>query len=120
MPDDEKSLDEGAIAPWTTPTIKSHYEHVLRSLAVKSRDHARTPVQWDDGEHAGFTTGTPWSAVNPNHTTINADAARRDRARTSHSAATSWSTSADPVMPLAPTTSAVRPPEPAVRSVAVI
>lgn len=51
---------------------------VLRSLAAKSRDHARTPVQWDDGEHAGFTIGTPWSAVNPNHTTINAEAARRD------------------------------------------
>ncbi|MFP5416741.1 MAG: glycoside hydrolase family 13 protein [Actinomycetes bacterium] len=51
---------------------------VLRSLAAKSRDHARTPVQWDAGEHAGFTTGIPWSEVNPNHTTINASAALRD------------------------------------------
>ncbi len=51
---------------------------VLRSLAAKSRDHARTPVQWDAGPHAGFTTGTPWFPVNPNYPDINADAARRD------------------------------------------
>ncbi|MHA6512528.1 glycoside hydrolase family 13 protein [Tessaracoccus sp. Z1128] len=51
---------------------------VLRSLAAKSRDHARTPVQWDATEHAGFTTGEPWFAVNPNHLEINAEAARRD------------------------------------------
>ena len=42
------------------------------------RDNARTPMQWDDSPHAGFTTGTPWIAVNPNHTTINAAAARAD------------------------------------------
>lgn len=53
-------------------------EQVMESLAAKSRDHARTPVQWDDSAHAGFTSGTPWFAVNPNYTTINAEAARRD------------------------------------------
>ena len=47
-------------------------EQILRSLAVKSRDHARTPVQWDAGEQAGFTTGTPWMPLNPNHVEINA------------------------------------------------
>ena len=51
---------------------------VLHSLAVKSRDNARTPVQWDASPNAGFTTGTPWLAVNPNHTEINAAAARTD------------------------------------------
>lgn len=51
---------------------------VLRSLAAKSRDNARTPVQWDAGPNAGFTTGTPWLAVNPNHVTINAAAAVAD------------------------------------------
>ncbi len=51
---------------------------VLRSLAVKSRDNARTPFPWDAAEHAGFTTGTPWLAVNPNYTEINAEAARKD------------------------------------------
>jgi oligo-1,6-glucosidase len=53
-------------------------EQVLRSLAVKSRDNARTPVQWDDSPQAGFTTGTPWLAVNPNHVEVNAAAALAD------------------------------------------
>jgi oligo-1,6-glucosidase len=53
-------------------------DEVLRSLAVKSRDNARTPVQWTAGEHAGFTTGTPWLPVNPNHTEVNAAAAVAD------------------------------------------
>ena len=53
-------------------------EHVLRSLAVKSRDNARTPVQWDATDNAGFTTGTPWLPVNPNHVQINAEAALAD------------------------------------------
>lgn len=51
---------------------------VLHALAVKSRDNARTPVPWDASEHAGFTIGTPWLAVNPNHTEINAEAAVAD------------------------------------------
>lgn len=42
-------------------------------LAVKStRDNARTPMQWDDSENAGFTTGKPWFAVNKNYHEINA------------------------------------------------
>lgn len=53
-------------------------EDVLAGLMAASRDNARTPVQWDDSPHAGFTTVTPWIAVNPNHTTINAEAERAD------------------------------------------
>ena len=53
-------------------------ETVLRSLAVKSRDNARTPMQSDDTADAGFTTGEPWLPVNRNHTTINAAAAQAD------------------------------------------
>ena len=41
-------------------------------IAAKSRDNARTPMQWDVTENAGFTTGTPWIPVNPNHIEINA------------------------------------------------
>ena len=48
------------------------------AMAPMHRDNARTPMQWDDSPHAGFTTGTPWIAVNPNHATINAAAARAD------------------------------------------
>jgi oligo-1,6-glucosidase len=32
-----------------------------------SRDNARTPMQWDASPNAGFTTGVPWIAVNPNY-----------------------------------------------------
>jgi oligo-1,6-glucosidase len=46
----------------------------LAALRAMSRDNARTPVQWDAGEHAGFTTGTPWIPVNPDHREINAAA----------------------------------------------
>lgn len=41
--------------------------------AVKStRDNSRTPIQWDDSDNAGFTSGTPWFPVNPNYKQINA------------------------------------------------
>ena len=45
---------------------------ILASLMAKSRDNARTPMQWNDSENAGFTTGTPWLKVNPNYREINA------------------------------------------------
>ncbi|MCW2583952.1 MAG: malL [Klenkia sp.] len=53
-------------------------EDVLATLRPASRDNARTPVQWDATEHAGFTTGTPWIAVNPDHVAWNAAAQRDD------------------------------------------
>ncbi|HET9562859.1 MAG TPA: alpha-glucosidase [Propionibacteriaceae bacterium] len=53
-------------------------EAVLHSLSVKSRDNARTPMQWDDTSHAGFTEGIPWLPVNPNYLTLNAAAAVED------------------------------------------
>ena len=51
---------------------------VLAAMGPMHRDNARTPMQWDDRPNAGFTTGTPWIAVNPNHVAINAAAARAD------------------------------------------
>jgi oligo-1,6-glucosidase len=53
-------------------------EAVLAPMRAMSRDNARTPMQWDASEQAGFTTGTPWLAVNPNHREINAEAALAD------------------------------------------
>ena len=44
---------------------------VLASLAFRSRDNARTPMQWDATPLAGFTTGTPWLEITSNHSTIN-------------------------------------------------
>ncbi len=51
---------------------------MLKYFDEMSRDNARTPVQWDDSENAGFTTGKPWIPVNPNYKTINAKAAMAD------------------------------------------
>jgi oligo-1,6-glucosidase len=51
---------------------------VLREIAWVSRDNARTPMQWDASEGTGFTTGQPWIAVNPDHTTWNVAAQRDD------------------------------------------
>lgn len=53
-------------------------EDMMRFICLKGRDNARTPMQWDDSENAGFTTGTPWIGVNPNYKTINAKAALAD------------------------------------------
>lgn len=53
-------------------------DDVLLSLRRMGRDNARTPMQWDAGPHAGFTSGTPWLPVNPNHDTINAEASLAD------------------------------------------
>lgn len=53
-------------------------ETVLAALRPASRDNARTPMQWDGSRHAGFTTGTPWIAVNPNHVEINAQVETAD------------------------------------------
>lgn len=54
---------------------KEAFELVLSG----SRDHARTPMQWDDSPNAGFTTGTPWIEVNKNYKQINAKAELRDK-----------------------------------------
>jgi len=55
-------------------------EVLLDGIRAMGRDNARTPVQWSADEGAGFTTGTPWLAVNPNRTWLNADAQRDDPA----------------------------------------
>ncbi|PYZ96904.1 alpha,alpha-phosphotrehalase [Alteribacter lacisalsi] len=54
-------------------------EELMASIKQKSRDNSRTPVQWDDSENAGFTTGTPWINVASNYKQINAEAAVADQ-----------------------------------------
>lgn len=48
-------------------------DEALKVVANFSRDNARTPMQWSDGENTGFTEGTPWLKVNPNYTSINVE-----------------------------------------------
>ena len=54
------------------------HEDVMASIYARGRDNARTPMQWTDGENAGFTTGKPWLPVNENHSVINAQAELAD------------------------------------------
>lgn len=51
---------------------------VLVPIYAKGRDNARTPMQWDAGPNAGFTSGTPWIRLNPNHREVNAAQALAD------------------------------------------
>ena len=51
---------------------------LLAAMARMSRDQGRTPVQWDASPGTGFTTGTPWLAINPDHTEVNAAAQAGD------------------------------------------
>ncbi|MGO1770642.1 MAG: alpha-glucosidase [Microbacterium sp.] len=53
-------------------------EVVWPALARRSRDNARTPMQWSDGPNAGFTTGEPWIAVNPDAAHVNVAVQRDD------------------------------------------
>ena len=53
-------------------------EEIMESIYAKGRDNARTPMQWDDSEQAGFTTGSPWLTLNPNYREINVKQAIED------------------------------------------
>ena len=48
------------------------HEEIMKSIYAKGRDNARTPMQWNDSDNAGFTKGIPWIKVNPNYKEINA------------------------------------------------
>ncbi len=58
---------------------KEDPDKIMQAIYKKGRDNARTPMQWDDSLHAGFTSGNPWIKVNPNYKEINAEAAVGDR-----------------------------------------
>ncbi|WP_421383614.1 glycoside hydrolase family 13 protein [Bacillus salacetis] len=70
--DDYKDIE--ILNMYREKVIENGEDHnkVMESIYVKGRDNARTPIQWDDSEHGGFTTGTPWIQVNPNYKEINA------------------------------------------------
>ena len=46
-------------------------EEALEACFIHSRDNARTPMQWSSEPNGGFTSGTPWFALNPNYKEIN-------------------------------------------------
>jgi oligo-1,6-glucosidase len=61
-------VEEGGLDP----------QAALAIIHAKSRDNARTPMQWDASQNAGFTAGKPWIDVNPNYSTINVEQALAD------------------------------------------
>jgi len=86
MTNDDFERLEDLDDPMTIGAVEDHiaagnadsYEDLREFVNYLSRDHARTPMQWSDDEHAGFTTGEPWLDVNGDHTAINVEAARAD------------------------------------------
>lgn len=48
-------------------------EEFLKTMNYAGRDNARTPFQWTHDGNRGFTSGTPWMQINPNHTSISVD-----------------------------------------------
>ena len=55
------------------------HEELMESIYAKGRDNARTPIQWNDTENAGFTVGKPWLKVNENYKEINVENALKDK-----------------------------------------
>ena len=53
-------------------------QQFIEAQKLSARDNSRTPFQWNDTLHAGFTSGVPWIKVNPNYTTINAEQQEKD------------------------------------------
>lgn len=54
------------------------HEEIMLSIYTKGRDNARTPMQWNDSQNAGFTSGQSWLKVNPNYKEINAESQLKD------------------------------------------
>ncbi|MFC4737909.1 alpha-glucosidase [Bacillus daqingensis] len=59
-------------------------EEAFALVARRSRDNSRTPMQWSEEQHGGFSSGHPWLAANPNYAIINAEQAVSDEASIFH------------------------------------
>ena len=83
-PDDFRDIESiNAYKEWCESGRLPH-ETFWPCMTFKSRDNARTPMQWDDSPQAGFTAGTPWIPVNPNYREINAKAETANPASVFH------------------------------------
>lgn len=71
-------VDVSSITNFHKFHTREPYEKRMERIHHSSRDSARTPVQWDDSENAGFTTGEPWFYVNQNYKKINVAKQEKD------------------------------------------
>jgi len=78
FPEESAIRDIEGINALSEARINGRYNVVWRGILHKGRDHARTPMQWNAAENAGFTTREPWIMVNPNYTRINVEAEESD------------------------------------------
>ena len=76
--EDYRDIESLGIYRELTESGQASHDEMMRYLAAKSRDNARTPMQWNDQKNGGFSTGTPWIAVNPNDVSINAERQMKD------------------------------------------
>ncbi|CCH41479.1 alpha-glucosidase [Wickerhamomyces ciferrii] len=81
--DIEEYKDINTINYWAqykekTPNDPEADKKLLDVINLVARDHARSPVQWDDSANGGFSTGTPWTRVNDNYKEINVKAQTGD------------------------------------------
>ncbi len=75
----EDFRDLETLRHWTEQAARGvTLDAFLAGANANGRDNARTPMQWDAGSGAGFTTGTPWIGINPNHAQVNVAADRDD------------------------------------------
>ena len=68
----DQYLDVASKNAYNTFHLREPVEKRLRRIQISTRDSARTPVQWNSGPGAGFTSGTPWFTINPNYVKVNA------------------------------------------------
>lgn len=74
----DQYVDVSSITNYNTYHLKEDPERRLHRIHLSSRDSARTPVQWDDTENAGFSEARPWFYVNPNYKRVNVKREERD------------------------------------------
>jgi len=78
--EDCRDIEEiNAYKQYVTDNAIASPEEMLKCFDAVARDNARTPMQWDSTENAGFTKGTPWIPVNSNYRKINSVKALEDR-----------------------------------------